>query len=121
MPTQLPGGIVRLDVNDPQDLQVLIDRGLIWRSGPKDLQTAMRAIQNGEVKRAPDKEPPEVRAYLDKVAPVEELPGQPEEAEPAEEPNEAPEPGEVAEPPEPESPAEDMAEPGEEAPLAPPA
>jgi hypothetical protein len=72
MPSRTASGLVRFDIDDPADLQVLIDRGLVWRSGPEDLQTVMRAIQEGTVQRAPDKEPPEVRAYLDKVAPIEE-------------------------------------------------
>ena len=64
------GGLLRMDINDPEDLQVLIDRGLIWRSGPKTMQKVLDSIVRGLVKRNPEKEPPEVRAYLDKVKPL---------------------------------------------------
>jgi hypothetical protein len=67
-------GLVRLDIDKPDDLQLLIDRGLIWRSGPKTLQKVFKSIQNGDVQRRPDREPPEVRTFLDKVVPVTEEP-----------------------------------------------
>lgn len=112
MPTQLPGGVVRLDVNDPKDVQVLVNSGLAWRSGPKDLQTIMHFIVDGEVTRRPDKEPPDVRNYLDKVAPTGEPESPAEDAgEPGEEQPEVPQP-EEAEPMEEPNEAEDMNAPG---------
>lgn len=71
----------RLDATDPKDVQLLVNSGLAWRSGPKTLQGILRLIQDGTVMRRPDKEPPEVRAYLDKVAPVAPV------EQPAEDPN----------------------------------
>jgi hypothetical protein len=55
------------DVNDPADLQVLVNSGLIWKGGPKTVQKAIDAITDGTVQRAPDKEPPQVRQFLDMV------------------------------------------------------
>lgn len=66
----MPSTIQRLDANDPKDVQLLVDSGLAWRSGPKTLQGIFRLIADGKVKRNPAKETPEVKAYLDKVAPV---------------------------------------------------
>lgn len=68
MPTT-QNGIARFDINDPEDVQRLVNTGLAWRSGPKSLQAIIRLIAGGQVQRRPDKEPPEVRTYLDKVAP----------------------------------------------------
>lgn len=85
-----PSGMSHLDLNDPQDVQLLVDRGWAWRSGPKTLQRIFRLIADGSVTRKPEAETPEVTAYLDKVAPI-----QPEQPAPLE-------PGEVL--PEPEEP-----------------
>lgn len=60
----------RLDINDPKDVQYLVDTGLAWRSGPQTMQAIFRLIQNGDVTRRPSNETPPVTAYLDKVAPV---------------------------------------------------
>lgn len=60
-------GPARLNVNDPADAQKLVNTGLAWRSGPATLQVLFRLIQSGEVTRVPEKETPQVRAYLDKL------------------------------------------------------
>lgn len=65
-----PGGMARYDVRTPEDAQVLVNNGVAWRGGPKTIQTIIRLIMAGSVKRNPSKETPEVTAYLDKVAPV---------------------------------------------------
>lgn len=69
MPTA-DSGILRYDINDPEDAQVLVNTGLVWRGGPKTTQKVLLLITEGRVQRNPEKEPPNVRAYLDKVAPV---------------------------------------------------
>lgn len=61
------GGMARYDINDPEDLQVLIRTGLVWKSGPKTMQVVLRALQDGTVTRVPEKEPEHVTAYLDKL------------------------------------------------------
>lgn len=73
MPT-IENGVARYDTSDPEDVQVLVNTGLIWRGGPKTMQKVIMLITNGQVTRSPEKETPEVRAYLDKIAPVEEPP-----------------------------------------------
>ncbi len=70
MPTPDSGGLTHLDLNDPKDVQYLVDTGYAWRSGPKSLQRIFRLIVTGAVKRAPTKETPEVTAYLDKFVPL---------------------------------------------------
>lgn len=77
-------GVQRLDINDPKDVQYLVDTGLAWRSGPQSLQTIFRFITEGDVTRKPERETPEVRAYLDKLT-----------AGPQEEPDEEPVPQEA--------------------------
>lgn len=61
------GSIAHYDLNDPEDLQVLIRTGLVWRGGPKAVQRALRAVQDGTATRYPEKETPEVSSYLDKL------------------------------------------------------
>jgi len=87
MPT-MESGVARYDTSDPEDVQVLVNTGFIWKGGPKTTSRVLMLITGGQVTRVPEKEPPNIRAYLDKVAPVEELPDQPEEVEPVEEPDE---------------------------------
>lgn len=75
----IQGGIARYDIKDPEDLAVLIDRGLIWRGGPQSVQAALRAIVDGDVPRPTRNVPPEVNAYLDKLgvppaAPTDDVP-----------------------------------------------
>ncbi len=72
-----PPGTQRLDVNDPKDVQYLVDTGLAWRSGPQTMQVILRHIADGAVTRKPEREPPEVRSYLDKLAAPEEEPATP--------------------------------------------
>lgn len=71
------GGMARYNLDDPEDMQVLIRTGLIWKGGPKAVQKALRALQDGTCDRVPVKETPEVNAYLTKL-------GVPEPSEPNE-------------------------------------
>jgi hypothetical protein len=66
MPTMSPGGLLHYDLDDPADLAVLIERGLIWHGGPKALSAALRAIVGGHVPR-PANVPPRVAALLDRI------------------------------------------------------
>lgn len=79
------GDMARYDLNDPEDLAVLIDRGLVWMGGPRTTQLALKAIVDGVVPRPSKNVPPEVNAYLDKlgIPPAPEAPGVP--AEPSDE------------------------------------
>lgn len=63
----ISGGMARYDINDPKDLQVLINSGFIWKGGPRTIQKTVDALLAGTVQRAPDKEPPEVAAFLDRA------------------------------------------------------
>jgi hypothetical protein len=63
-------GMARYDINDPEDLQVLIRTGVVWKSGPKTMQTVLRALQDGTVERVPEKEPANVKSYLDRIGVV---------------------------------------------------
>lgn len=75
---ELQGDVARYDLNNPEDLAFLIERGLIWKGGPKSVQKALRAIQSGDVPRPTRNVPPEVDAFLTKLgvppatAPVEQ-------------------------------------------------
>ena len=80
MPT-IENGVARYDMSNPEDVQVLVNAGFVWKGGPKTVQKAIMFITGGQVTRNPEKEPSNIRVYLDKVAPVEELPGQPKETE----------------------------------------
>jgi hypothetical protein len=79
--------MARMDLNDPTDVQALVNNGYAWKAGPKSLQRIFRLIVSGQVKRVPEKETPQVSAYLDKIAPIapEPSPVVSDEAEPVEE------------------------------------
>lgn len=62
--------IQRLDVNDPADVQTLVDKGWAWQSGPKTLKVIFGHIMSGAVTRRPETETPEVTTYLDRIAPI---------------------------------------------------
>lgn len=63
---ELHGGIARYNVHNLADLAVLVERGLIWRSGPKVLKLALDAIRSGDVARPVYNVPAPVDAYLDR-------------------------------------------------------
>jgi hypothetical protein len=71
--------MARYDTGDPDDLQVLIRTGLIWRAGPKTLGDVFEQFQEGTVTRVVAKEPPEVTVYLDQLGIPQDEPA-PEEA-----------------------------------------
>ena len=71
MPDITGDGFARLDMSKPEDVQLLINTGQAWRSGPQTLQKVLRMVTSGDVTRVPAKETPEVAAFLNKVAPVE--------------------------------------------------
>jgi hypothetical protein len=60
----------RLDTKNPEDVQMLVNTGLAWRSGPTTLQAILQLIETGAVQRVPERETPEVAAYLDEAAPL---------------------------------------------------
>lgn len=62
-------GCAVFDVTDPGDVQALVNAGVAWSSGPKTVEAILALVTGGRVQRWPDKEPPEVRAYLDKAMP----------------------------------------------------
>lgn len=62
---------VRLDINDPKDVQGLVNTGLAWRSGPATLRIIFDHIEAGRVTRNPAKETPEIASYFDGAGPVE--------------------------------------------------
>ena len=64
---ELAGGMARYDLNNPEDLAVLIDRGLIWKGGPKAIGRAIAAIRRGDVPRPTKNVPDNVNAYLDRL------------------------------------------------------
>jgi hypothetical protein len=64
MPTN-DGGMVRFDINDPEDVQKLVDSGYAWRAGPKTTDRIIDMIERGLVTRRPEKEPPAITQYLD--------------------------------------------------------
>lgn len=80
-------GFLRYDINDEDDLAALIKAGLIWKGGPDAVEKALRALSTGAVER-PDNLPPEVAAWLDKLAtPGSEnaaVPQEPEQVAPVE-------------------------------------
>ena len=79
---KLVGDIAHYDINDPEDLAVLVDRGLIWKGGPAAKSKAVNAILRGDLPR-PANVPPDVAAILDRAnvpeSPVSDAPA----AEPA--------------------------------------
>lgn len=83
----IDGGMARYDTNDPEDLQVLIRTGLIWKSGPKVMQKVLRALQDGTVTRVVAKERPEVTSYLDKLGVPRDTPAPEEVVGPGAEPS----------------------------------
>lgn len=49
MPSIDDGGMARYDIENPEDIDALINSGLIWRGGPKAQQKAIaRLIATGE-------------------------------------------------------------------------
>jgi hypothetical protein len=67
-------GILRLDIHKAEDLQYLIDTGLIWKGGPRTQRVAIDAMLAGTAKPS-GKEPENVAALLAKAeAPGEEAP-----------------------------------------------
>lgn len=64
---QINAGMARYNLDDPEDLAVLVDRGLIWKGGPKAVAKALSAIKRGDVPRPTKNVPPEVSAYLDRM------------------------------------------------------
>jgi hypothetical protein len=68
------GGVLHYDINDPADLAVLIEGGLIWKGGPKAIKKAIDAIVSGSVPRPTANVPAEVNAHLDSVMGATEVP-----------------------------------------------
>ena len=67
MPTPDQFSMIRLDIDDPKDVQYLVNTGYAWRSGPKTLQKIVLMIADEKVARNPAKEPPEITAFLDRL------------------------------------------------------
>lgn len=61
------GSMAHYDLDDPEDFAFLIERGLIWRSGPRTVTRAVQAIVRGDVPRPTNKVPPKLDAYFDKM------------------------------------------------------
>lgn len=78
--------ITELDLTNPRHVQLLVDRGWAWKSGPKTTQDILKLIISGDVKRKPEKEPLNVKTYLDKFVPAPSDLIAPEGLEPVEEP-----------------------------------
>lgn len=77
-------GVRRIDITNAEDVQYLLDTGLAWRSGPQTLQRIFAMLQDGKVARRPERETPQVKAYLDKVLGAQ--PVEPADVTPAEPP-----------------------------------
>lgn len=60
-------GIKHYDVRNPEDLQYLIETGVIWKGGPKAIAAALQAIRTGAVAR-PANLPAWAAAALDGAA-----------------------------------------------------
>lgn len=74
MPTN-EGGIIRYDVNNPEDLAALIENGLIWKGGPQAINKAIQAVLTGAVPRPTRNVPAQVNAIFDQNMPPQ--PGEP--------------------------------------------
>lgn len=60
--------VQRLNVNDPADLRLLLENGMIWKGGPRTIQLAIDALVEGTI--APSRDilaamPPEVASHVD--------------------------------------------------------
>lgn len=42
-------GMLRYDIDNPEDLAALIANGMIWKGGPKAIGLALRALKSGAV------------------------------------------------------------------------
>lgn len=61
----IEGGMARYNLDDPEDLAVLIDRGLIWKGGPAAYNKAIKAVLSGAVPRPTRNVPPQVEAIFE--------------------------------------------------------
>jgi hypothetical protein len=63
MSTTCSTGVIRFDIDDPDDLADLVRTGLIWKGGPKAIAKAVTALLDGTLPRPPNL-PPQVAGYL---------------------------------------------------------
>ena len=70
MSTESPNGVVRLDVNDPQDMARLIATGLVWRGDQQTIDLAIDYLRE-HPEAVNDSVPAAVRTMLQPVTPPE--------------------------------------------------